>query len=120
MMCGAGPQLKAWIDGLPENDRAAIDRVARELSQVGFRVVRIPTVPFDDKTYFAYTNGVFETRGGRRIAWVPTFDLPVLDQAALAVYAELGWEARPVPSRSAYPYHGTIGCLVNVLARGAD
>lgn len=93
-------------------------RVAADLSRAGFRVVRIPTVPFDDKTYFAYTNGVFETRDGRRIAWVPVFGVPALDQAALAVYAELGWETRPVPSRAAFPYHGTLGCLVNVLRRG--
>jgi hypothetical protein len=97
--------------------QARHDRAAAELGRAGFRVVRIPTVPFDDKTYFAYTNGVFETRGGRRIAWVPVFDVPRLDRAALAVYAELGWETRPVPSRAAYPYHGTLGCLVNVLAR---
>lgn len=97
---------------------ARYDRAAAQLAAAGLRVVRIPTVPFDDKTYFAYTNGVFETRGGRRIAWVPTFDLPDLDRAALSVYASLGWETRPVPSRAAFPYHGTVGCLVNVLARG--
>ena len=98
--------------------QARFDRAAADLTRAGFHVVRIPTVPFDDKTYFAYTNGVFETRGGRRIAWVPVFDVPALDRAALAVYAELGWETRPLPSRAAYPYHGTVGCLVNVLARG--
>jgi hypothetical protein len=98
--------------------QARFTRVASELARAGFRVVRIPTVPFDDKTYFAYTNGVFETRNGRRIAWVPVFDVPVLDQAALAVYAQLGWETRPVPSRAAFPYHGTLGCLINVLGRG--
>jgi hypothetical protein len=80
--------------------------------------VRIPTVPFDDKTYLAYTNGVFETRGGKRVAWVPTFALPALDEAALGVYRSLGWEARAVPSRAAFPFHGTLGCLCNVLARG--
>jgi hypothetical protein len=75
-------------------------------------------VPFDDKTYFAYTNGVFETRAGRHIAWVPVYDVPALDEAALGVYRGLGWEVRPVPARAAFPFHGTIGCLANVLARG--
>jgi len=97
--------------------QARYDRAVSDLTRAGFRVVRIPTVPFDDKTYLAYTNGVFETRGDRRIAWVPVFDVPALDRAALAVYAELGWETRAVPSRAAFPYHGTLGCLVNVLAR---
>jgi hypothetical protein len=81
-------------------------------------VVRIPTVPFDDKTYFAYTNGVYETRGGRRFAWVPSFGVPAIDDAARAVYEGLGWSVVPVSVRSLYAQHGTIGCVVNVLARG--
>lgn len=96
---------------------ARFDRAAADLRGAGFRVVPIPTVPFDDKTYLAYTNGVFELRGGRRVAWMPTFAIPALDDAAAAVYAAQGWEVRPVPSRAAFPYHGTIGCLVNVLGR---
>jgi hypothetical protein len=94
------------------------DRAARELTTAGWRVVRIPEVPFLDKTYMAYTNGVYETRNGRKIAWMPTFDLPELDDRARAVFASLGWEVRPVRARKAYALHGTIGCLVNVLSRG--
>lgn len=96
---------------------ARFDRAAAELARAGFRVVRIPTVPFDDKTYFAYTNGVFETRDGRRIARVPVFDVPALDAAAREVYERLGWTTIPIRARRVYPQHGTIGCLVNVLAR---
>jgi hypothetical protein len=97
--------------------QARFDRAARELAAAGFKVERIPTVAFDDKTYFAYTNGVYETRAGRKVAWVPVFGEEKLDAAALAVYARLGWETVRIPSRAAYPYHGTVGCLVNVLAR---
>jgi hypothetical protein len=96
---------------------ARFDRAAAELSRAGFRVIRIPTVPFDDKTYFAYTNGVYETRAGRRIAWMPTFGVPSLDDAARAVYEELGWTVVPVRVRALYMEHGTIGCLAMVLAR---
>jgi hypothetical protein len=74
-------------------------------------------VAFLDKTYMAYTNGVYETRGGARVAWMPTFDLPELDARARAVYESLGWTVKPVRARGLYPFHGTIGCLVNVLAR---
>jgi hypothetical protein len=94
------------------------DRAAEALTAAGWKVVRIPEVPFLDKTYMAYTNGVYETRGGRRIAWMPTFELPELDARARAVYESLGWEVRPVRARGLYAWHGTIGCLVNVLARG--
>ncbi|HEY8089103.1 MAG TPA: hypothetical protein VIF09_14690 [Polyangiaceae bacterium] len=98
---------------------ARFDRAAHDLEAAGWRVVRIPEVPFLDKTYMAYTNGVYETRGGVRVAWMPTFDLPALDAQARAVYESLGWQVRPVRARGLYPLHGTIGCLVNVLARGA-
>jgi hypothetical protein len=96
------------------------DRAAAALAEAGFSVVRIPTVPFLDKTYMAYTNGVFGTWGARRIAWVPSYEIPGLDRRAHAVYEELGWEVRPVRVRSVYAYHGTIGCLVNVIGRKTD
>jgi hypothetical protein len=95
------------------------DRAASELSAAGLEVVRIPTVAFGDTTYFAYTNGVFETRGSEKIAYVPTYGAPALDEAALAVYRSRGWQVRPVSSRAAFPFHGTLGCVINVLARGS-
>jgi hypothetical protein len=96
---------------------ARFERAAQDLRKAGWRVFRIPEVPFLEKTYMAYTNGVYETRGGARVAWMPTFDVPELDAQARAVYEALGWEVRAVRARALYPYHGTIGCLVNVLAR---
>jgi hypothetical protein len=98
--------------------KTRFERAAADLAAAGFRVVRIPTVPFDDKTYFAYTNGIYETRGGRRTAWMPSFGVPAIDDAARAVYEGLGWNVIPVSVRSLYASHGTIGCVVNVLARG--
>lgn len=97
--------------------QARFDRAARDLTRAGFHIVRIPNVPFDDKTYFAYTNGVYETRGGHRRAWVPKLDVPDLDHAAFRVYEDQGFEVIPVNVRKVYPQHGTIGCLVNVLSR---
>ncbi len=93
------------------------DRAARELRAAGFDVVRIPTVAFEDKTYMAYTNGVYATPGGKPIAWVPRYGIAELDELAFATYRKLGWEVRPVSVRKVYSYHGTIGCLVNVLSR---
>jgi hypothetical protein len=93
------------------------ERAAEDLRRAGWSVLRIPEVPFLDKTYMAYTNGVYEARGGARVAWMPTFDIPELDSRARRIYEALGWEVRAVRARALYPYHGTIGCLVNVLAR---
>jgi hypothetical protein len=97
--------------------QSRFDRAARDLARAGFRVVRIPNVPFDDKTYFAYTNGIYETRDGRRRAWVPKFDVPALDRAAFEVYEKEGLEVIPVGVRKLYPQHGTLGCVVNILSR---
>ncbi len=94
------------------------DTAAERLAQLGYRVIRIPNVPLEDKTYITYTNGVYETRDGRRIAYLPSYGIDELDLAARETYARLGWEVRPIRVRHVYPYHGTIGCLVNVLARG--
>lgn len=97
---------------------ARFARAARDLEAAGFRVVRVPTVAFDDRTYFAYTNAVYETREGRRTAWMPTYGVPALDDAARAVHESLGFRVHPVPVRAVYHRHGTLGCLVNVVARG--
>ena len=94
------------------------DTAAERLGQLGYRVIRIPNVPLEDKTYITYTNGVYETRDGRRIAYLPIYGIDELDLAARETYARLSWEVRPIRVRHVYPFHGTIGCLVNVLARG--
>ncbi len=96
---------------------ARFERAARDLESAGFHVVRIPTVVFDDRTYFAYTNGIYETRGAVKTAWVPSFGVPELDRAARAVYEGQGFRVLPVSVRALYTHHGTIGCLVNVTAR---
>ncbi len=96
---------------------ARFDRAANELVERGYRVERIPNVPFDDKTYLSYTNAVFEVRGGDKIVYLPVYDVPALDALATQTYARLGWTVRPIRVRQVYAHHGTIGCLVNVLAR---
>lgn len=112
-------------DTSPET-QAKFDRAAHDLALAGFNVERIPTIAFEDKTYFAYTNGITETRAGKKIAWVPSFasgDDPLvadLDTAARTVYERLGYEVRPVAVRKLFTSHGTIGCVVNVLRRSSE
>ncbi len=93
------------------------ERAKQELLAQGFEVTSIVNVPFDDKTYLAYTNGVFEVRDGRHIAYVPAYDVPALDDAAHETYRKLGWVVVPIHVRSLFAFHGTIGCVVNVLER---
>lgn len=89
----------------------------RDLMAHGFEITSIVNVPFDDKTYLSYTNGIFEVRNGRHIAYVPSYDIPALDEAAHDTYRKLGWDVIPIHVRRLFPYHGTIGCVVNVLQR---
>jgi len=49
-------------------------------------VERIPVVPFDDKTYITYTNGVYETRGALKLAYVPQYGIAALDVTARSKY----------------------------------
>lgn len=107
---------------------ARFDRAAKDLVAAGFRVERVPVVPFDDKTYVTYTNGVYETRGGRKVAYLPQYRrehesassaIARMDATAAETYRRLGWEVRPIRVRDAYRFHGTIGCLCNILRRGA-
>jgi hypothetical protein len=97
---------------------ARFDRAAKDIAGAGFQVERVPVVPFDDKTYVTYTNGVYETRAGRKIAYVPQYDVKNMDEIAVATYRRLGWETMPIRVRATYRFHGTIGCLCNVLRRG--
>jgi len=91
---------------------------AAQLQAAGFRVIRAPLVYFAPQEYLTYTNAVFEARGGKRIIYMPSYDVPALDALGRSTYESAGWEVRPIPVRTLYRYRGTIGCLINVVERG--
>lgn len=97
---------------------APFDRAAKQFQAAGFRVIRVPTAVIAPRVYVSYTNGVFETRGGRKIAYMPAYDSPALDRLAARLYAKAGWQVKPIPVKTVYRFRGTIGCLVNVVERG--
>ncbi len=106
--------------GTPDFSRAAVQpfrAVISQLEKSGFRVVRVPCVYFEPQVYLSYTNGVFETRGKRRIVYMPVCGQKALDAAARRAYEAAGFQVRPVPVRDVFRHRGTIGCLVNVLRR---
>lgn len=94
------------------------DHVAELLAARGFRVVRFPVVVLAGAgSYVTYTNALFDLEGGQRIAYLPTYALPVLDEDAARRWRELGFAVRPIDVSSIYRMNGSLGCLVNVLAR---
>ena len=100
--------------------QALFDAVARQCTDEGYRVVRIPTVSgLDGRTYLTYLNVILDRRDGRRIVYMPVYRrVETLNQAATNVWRGLGWEVRPVDCTASYVHFGSLRCLVNVLSRG--
>lgn len=95
------------------------DRAAQLLAARGFAVVRIPALVLaGGGSYVTYTNALFDRRpDGGRVVYLPTYALPALDREARAIYEAQGFEVRPIDVSSIYRLNGSLGCLVNVLAR---
>jgi len=129
---------EAWRSGAlrPEDDaplvadfgsqmQARFDRAASDLTAAGWRVYRVPVVPFDDRTYITWTNVVLDRRDGRGVVYLPSYaadaavepQLARLDARSRAAWEQHGYDVRPIRVRKLWPHHGTIGCLINVLAR---
>jgi len=95
------------------------DRAAALLAERGFRVVRVPVAVLEGAgSYITYTNALFDRRGDTRVVYMPTYDLPALDEAGAAFWRAQGFEVHPIDVSSIYQLNGSLGCLVNVLARG--
>lgn len=98
------------------------DRAAELLAARGFRVVRVPALVLAGAgSYVTYTNALFDRRGdGTRVVYLPTYSLPALDGAARRFYEDLGFEVHPIDVTPIYRLNGSLGCLVNVLARDSE
>lgn len=95
------------------------DRAAAQLAAHGFQVVRVPALVLaGGGSFVTYTNALFDRRAdGTRVVYLPTYALPALDAAARRFYEAHGFEVRPIDVSSIYRLNGSLGCLVNVLAR---
>lgn len=98
---------------------ACFEAVAQQCRAAGYRVVRIPVVPGQDgRTYFTYVNVIIDQRDGVRIVYLPVFDRAgPLNEAAAAVWSQLGYEVRPVDCTLCSKHFGSLRCLVNVTSR---
>jgi hypothetical protein len=115
-------EVAAYLPGGPAFSAAtmaAFDGVAEQCRAAGYRVVRIPVVPGSDgRTYLTYVNCIQDERDGKRVVYMPVYSFAdSLNRQAAAVWAELGYEVRPVECDSCARYFGTLHCLVNVLER---
>jgi hypothetical protein len=99
-------------------EAARFDHAAAELQKQGFQVVRVPAlVRAGAGSYVTYTNALFDRRGDQRIIYMPTYALPALDEAGRRFWEAQGFEVHPIDVSPIYHLNGSLGCLVNVLAR---
>lgn len=97
---------------------ARFDRVAHDLAQKGFLVTRVPVVVLPGAgSYVTYTNAVFDRDADGPIVYMPTYGIPALDNAAEDAYLSLGYRVTTIDMTSIYRMNGSLGCLVNVMAR---
>jgi hypothetical protein len=98
---------------------ARFERAATELASRGFEVVRAPVVPLEGGgAYVTYTNVVLADEGGRKVVYLPRYGIAALDTAGARTYRDLGYDVRPLDVSRIYRLGGSVGCLVNILARG--
>jgi hypothetical protein len=100
-------------------EAARFDRAAALVAARGFKVVRVPALVLAGAgSYVTYTNALFDRRAdGKRIVYLPTYSQPGLDRAAQVFYESQGFEVHPIDVTPIYRLNGSLGCLVNVLAR---
>jgi hypothetical protein len=97
---------------------ARFDRVATELAGRGFAVTRVPVVVLPGAgSYVTYTNALFDRDAAGPIVYLPTYRIDTLDRAAATTYAGLGYRVIPIDVSTMYTLNGSLGCLVNVMAR---
>ncbi len=110
------------LDADQAGHQRRFDHVAALLAARGLQVRRIPVVVLADAgSYVTYTNALFDREPGPRgrpIVYLPTYRLPALDAAAARQSLDLGYLVRPIDVSSIYQLNGSLGCLVNVMARG--
>lgn len=112
------PALPGGPD-LSDKTRQKLNAIAAQCQALGYKVVRIPTLPANDgKTYLTYVNVITDLRAGRRIVYLPIYrGAESLNDAAERVWREIGYEVHPVDCTSTYTFFGNLHCLVNVLRR---
>ena len=104
-----------------DTQAARFDRAAALLVARGFRVVRVPALVLQGGgSFVTYTNALFDrTADGTRVVYLPTYSQPALDEAAAAFYRAHGFDVHPIDVTRIYGLNGSLGCLVNVLARSS-
>ncbi len=94
------------------------DDVARQLTDLGYQVIRVPSLINVEKDWMVtYNNVLMDYQNGQRVVYMPIYHIPELDQAAAQIYRALGFDVRPIDVSPIFQLGGAIRCLANVTRR---
>lgn len=94
------------------------DDVADQLTNMGYQVIRVPSLINVEKDWMVtYNNVLMDYQNGQRVVFMPVYHIPELDHAAAQIYRALGFEVRPVDVSPIFQLGGAIRCLTNVTRR---
>lgn len=94
------------------------DDVARQLTDLGYRVIRMPALINVEKDWMVtYNNVLMDYQQGQRVVLMPHYNIPELDEEATRIYTALGFEVRPINVSNVFHLGGAIRCLANVTNR---
>ena len=94
------------------------DDVAQQLTELGYQVIRVPSLINVEKDWMVtYNNVLMDYQNGQRVVFMPIYHIPELDNAAAQIYRALGFEVRPIDVSPIFQLGGAIRCLANVTRR---
>ena len=110
-----------WLlDGVDDSSETAarFDAAASQISDLGYRVIRVPAVVDRSVGWMiTYNNVLIDRRRGRSTVYMPVYRIPALDRTAAAIYSDLGFDVRTVDVSRIYNLGGAVRCIVNVTRR---
>jgi len=103
------------------NVQRSLDRVADEMRDLGYRVLRLPAVfGASGDWIMTYNNVVMDERNGHRVVLMPVYGVPEMDHAAAEAYSKLGFEVKTIDVSGVFEFGGAVRCIVNVVERRRD
>jgi len=117
----AGHEVR--LTGRNRDNQEDFDAYAKTVSEKGYNVVRVPHLePGYSSSYITYNNCLMERftkedgTDVRRV-FLPVYDIPKLDNAAIGTWQENGYEVIPMPLGALSQRWGALRCISNWLDR---
>jgi len=115
-----GKPVSVEFDAItPESLRQQrFDDVAKQLTDLGYQVIRMPALINVQKDWMVtYNNVIMDYQAGQRVVYMPIYNVPELDRTAAQTYEALGFEVKPIDVSAIFQLGGAIRCLANVTRR---